>query len=139
MSFSLVFQNINLQSISFHSDFHRYIDDILFTSNESLQEINQILDKTNNLHPNIKLVRQIGTSVSFLDLFIENKNGTLITSVFHKPAAVPYIVPFKSDHPRQIFKNVINGALMHAIRCSSTLSVFHTECRTIKLMFLCNG
>ena len=54
-----------------------------------------MLDEANNLHPNIKLVRQIGTSVSFLDVYIENKNGILATSVFHKEAAEPYIVPFQ--------------------------------------------
>ncbi len=50
------------------------------------------------------------------------RNGTLITSMFHKPAAEPYIVPFKSDHPWQIFKNVIDGVLKHAVRYSSRLS-----------------
>jgi hypothetical protein len=63
---------------------HSYIDDIFFTSNEPVEKMNQMLDEANNSHPNIKLVRQLGTSVSFLDLFIENTNGTLITSVFHK-------------------------------------------------------
>jgi hypothetical protein len=117
---------------------HSYIDDIFFTSNEPLEKINQMLDEVNNLHPNIKLVRQLGTSVSFLDLFIKNQNGTLVTSVFHKQAAEPYIVPFKSDHPRQIFKNAIDTALKRAVRYSSTLSAFHTERRSIKLMLLYN-
>jgi hypothetical protein len=98
-----------------------------------------MLDEANSLYPNIKLVRQIGTSVSFLDLFIENQNGTLKTSVFHKQAAEPYIVPFKSDHPRQIFKNVIDVALKRALRYSSTLTAFHAEHRSIKLMLLYNG
>jgi hypothetical protein len=98
-----------------------------------------MLDEANKLHPNIKLVRQISTSLAFLDLFIENKNGTLATSVFYKQAAEPYIVPFKSDHPRPIFKNVIDGALMRAIRYSSTLSALHTERRALKLKFLYNG
>jgi hypothetical protein len=117
---------------------HSYIDDVFFTSNEPLEKINQMLDEANNLHPNIKLVRQRGTSVSFLDLFIKNKNGTLVRSVFHKQAAEPYIVPFKSDHPRQIFKNVIDAALKHAVRYSSTLSAFNAERRSIKLMLLYN-
>ena len=118
---------------------HRYIDDIFFTSNESLEQINQMLDEANQFHPNIKLVRQIGRSVSFLDVYIENNNGTLATSVFHKQAAEPYIVPFKSDHPRHIFKNIIDTALMRAIRYSSTLSAFNEERRSIKLMLLYNG
>ena len=98
-----------------------------------------MLDEANQFHPNIKLVRQIGTSTSFLDVYIENQNGTLATSVFHKEAAEPYIVPFKSDHPRHIFKNIVDTALMRAIRYSSTLSTFNEERRSIKLMLLYNG
>jgi hypothetical protein len=98
-----------------------------------------MLDEANSSHPNIKLVRQLGTSVSFLDLFIENKNDTLVTSVFHKRAAEPYMVPFKSDHPRQIFKNIIDTTLKRAVRYSSTLSAFHAERRSITLMLLYNG
>ncbi len=85
------------------------------------------------------LVRQIGTSVSFLDVYIENKNGILATSVYHKEASEPYIVPFKSDHPRHVFNNIIDVALMRAIRYSSILSTFNEEQRLIKLMFLYNG
>ena len=106
--------------------------------NESLETINQMLDKANNFHPNIKLVRQIGTNISFLDVSIENNNSTLATSVFHKQVAEPYVVPFKSDHPRHVFKNVIDGALMRAVRYSSTLSAFHKDRRSIKLMLLYN-
>jgi len=116
----------------------RYIDDIFFTSNESLDTINRMLDEINNLHPNIKLVHQIGTSASFLDLFIENRNGVLTTSVFHKEAAEPYIVLFNSDHPRHIFRSIIENALIRAVRYSSTLSAFHQERRSIKLMLLYN-
>jgi hypothetical protein len=84
-------------------------------------------------------VRQLGASVSFLDVFVENKNGTLITSVHHKEAAEPYLVPFKSDHPRHVFANIIDGTLIRAIRYSSTLSLFNREQRFIKLMLLYNG
>ena len=119
--------------------FFRYIDDIFFTSNESLETINQMLDEANNFHPNIKLVRQVGTSVSFLDLFIENKNGVLVTSVYHKEAAEPYIVPFASDHPQHVFASIIDGDLTRAVRYSSTSSAFNEEQRSIKLMLLYNG
>jgi hypothetical protein len=104
-----------------------------------LDSINRLLDEANNLHPNIKLVHQLGTSVSFLDLFIENKNGVLTTSVHRKQAAEPYIVPFKSDHPRHVFTNIIDAALIRAMRYSSTLSAFNKEQRSFKLMLLYNG
>ena len=117
----------------------RYIDDIFFTSNESVETINQMLNEANQFHPNIKLVRQIATNVSFLGVHIENKNGILATSVYRKEAAEPYIVPFKSDHPRHIFKNIIDNALLRAIRNSSNLTTFNEERRSIKLMLLYNG
>ncbi len=98
-----------------------------------------MLDDANNLHPNIKLVRQIGTSVSFLDLFVENKNGVLATSVYRKEATEPYIVPFKSDHPRHVFTTIVNGALTRVVRYSSTLLAFNTERRSIRLLLLYNG
>jgi hypothetical protein len=88
---------------------------MFFTLNQPLDVINQMLDEANRLHPNIKLVRQLGTAVSFLDVFIKNKNGILATSVYHKEAAEAYIVPFQSDHPLHAFANIIDGALMQAI------------------------
>jgi hypothetical protein len=97
-----------------------------------------MLDEINNFHPNIKLVRQLGTSVSLLDVYIENKNAILATSVYHKEAPEPGIVPFKSDHPRHVFANIIDGALIRAIRYSSTLSAFNEERRSIKLMLFYN-
>ncbi len=114
----------------------RYTDDIFFTLNQSVDIINQMLNEANNSYPNIKLVRQLGTTVSFLDVLLKNQNGVLATSVFRKEAAEPYIVPFKSDHPRHAFNNIIDGALLHAMRYSSTLSAFNEERSLIKLVLL---
>ncbi|CAF4633248.1 unnamed protein product [Rotaria socialis] len=117
----------------------KYVDDIFFTSNDSLECIGQILDEANNFHPNIKLVRQIGRSVPFLVVLIENRKGTLTTSVYHKEAAEPYVVPFGSDHPGHVFRNNVDTAITRAVRYSTTLSEFEEEIRQMKLMFLYNG
>jgi len=98
-----------------------------------------MFDEANELHPNIKLVCQLGSAISFLNVFIEIKNGILATPVYHKESAEPYIVPFKSDHLRHVFANIIDGALMRAIRYSSTLSVFNKERLSIKLILPYNG
>jgi hypothetical protein len=63
----------------------------------------------------------------------------LATSVFHKEASESYIVPYRSDHPRHIFKNIIDDALMRAVRYSSTLSSFNEQRCSIQLMLLYNG
>ena len=98
-----------------------------------------MLHEANNRHPNIKLTSAISNPNSFLDVQIKNNGHHLITSVYHKEAAEPYVVPFQSDHPRHVFINIIECALLRALRYSSTLEEFNQERRTIKLMLLYNG
>ena len=75
------FEKQNLFSKDFLYSISRYIDDIFLTSNEPLESINAMLNEVNSSHPNIKLTRQIGKSLPFLDVLIENKSGILTTSV----------------------------------------------------------
>jgi hypothetical protein len=104
-----------------------------------METINGFLDEANTYHPNIKLVRQIGICVPFLDVLIENRNGSLFTSVYHKEAAEPHVLPFVSDHPRHMFNNIIQGALFRAIRYPSTIEAFDEERRTLEITLLYNG
>ena len=70
----------------------------------SQQYINDQLDLINKVDKqNIQITYTIGLSRDFLDVHIENDHGRLKTSVFHKPAAEPYVLPFSSDHPRHIY------------------------------------
>ncbi|CAF1459893.1 unnamed protein product [Adineta steineri] len=122
-----------------HEIYGRYIDDVFFTSNDSEENIKRILEEANRFHPNIKLEYHIGQNLPFLDVNLHNNNGQLSSSVYHKSAAEPAVVSFLSDHPRHVFRNVIQTALMRAIRYSSTLEVFNNERRTIRLMLLYNS
>ncbi|CAM4949356.1 unnamed protein product [Rotaria socialis] len=106
---------------------------------EEQRQANYMADDANTWHPNIKLDYKINKSLPFLDLLLTNNNGTLATSVYHKPAAEPYITPFTSDHPRHVFANIIKTSLEHATRYSSTFEEFNNERRDVKLMLLYNG
>ncbi|CAF4829967.1 unnamed protein product, partial [Rotaria magnacalcarata] len=117
----------------------RYIDDVFMTWNKSENALKQILDNANTWHSNIKLEYKIGKSLPFLDVLLTNINGTLSTSVYHKPAAEPYVVPFISDHPRHVFENIVQTSLRRAIKYSSTFQLFNDERRYIKSTFLYNG
>ncbi|CAF3682173.1 unnamed protein product [Rotaria socialis] len=103
---------------SFNELYGRYIDDISMTSNDSVEYLRQMLSTANEYHTNIKLTSEI---------------------VHHKDSAEPYILPFKSDHPRHYFGNITRTSLCRAIRYSSTLQEFNYERRYIKLMLLYNG
>ncbi|CAF4174552.1 unnamed protein product, partial [Rotaria sordida] len=122
------------------SEFYgRYIDDIFMTWNKSEKALQDLLDHANTWHPNIKLEYKISKSLPFLDVVLTNNNGIFSTSVYHKPAAEPYFVPFNSDHPRHVFVNVIQTSLTRAVRYSSTFESFNTERRYIQLALLYNG
>ena len=75
----------------------------------------------------------------FLDLLLSNQNGRLVSSVYHKPAAEPTLLSFLSDHPRHVFRNVIQTGLIRAVRYSSTLEAFNIEQRHIHLKLIYNG
>jgi hypothetical protein len=118
---------------------NRYIDDIFFTWNESEEKAKAILEAANKFHTNIKLTYTIGKIVPFLDILLSNQNGILHSSVYHKPAAQPTFLSFLSDHPRHVFRNVVQTALMRTIRYSSTFDAFNIEQRQIRLKLLYNG
>ncbi|CAF4050299.1 unnamed protein product [Rotaria sp. Silwood2] len=128
-----------LSKLPAHEFYGRYIDDIFFTCNESETKVKKWLESANQFHPNIKLTYTIAKNVPFLDVLVRNQNGILFSSVYHKPAAEPSLLSFLSDHPRHVFRNVIQTALMRAIRHSSTFDAFNIERRTIRLTLLLNG
>lgn len=109
------------------------------TWNRSERELKQLLNRANRWHPNIKLEYKISPSLLFLDVSLTNRNGYLSTSVYHKPTAEPYVVPYISDHHPHVFRNIIRTVLQRAIRYSSDFEIFEQERRSIKLILLYNG
>ncbi|CAF2717526.1 unnamed protein product [Rotaria sp. Silwood2] len=116
----------------------RYIDDVFFTCNQSEDKVKEILDAANNFHPNIELEYKIGKCAPFLDVYVENNNGNFVSSVYHKPSTESTVLSFLYDHPRHVFRNVIQTSLNRAIRYSSTFDIFNHERRAIRLMLLYN-
>ena len=105
----------------------------------SLGQLNIQLNKIEKKDDNIRITRSLGSTVAFLDVFVENKHGQLRTSVFHKPAAEPYILPFSSDHPRHVHRCTIKSRLVRAARLCSHVDEFDKERLNIEFTLLLNG
>ena len=116
----------------------RYIDDIFLTTNLSADEIVIQLEKAKHKDMNIDIDYQIRFSADFLDVQVANENGHLITKIFHKPSAEPYIVPYSSDHPHHVHRNVPYAALLRAVRLCSSVHDFDMERIRIDLTLLLN-
>ena len=70
---------------------------------------------------------------------ITNENSHLKTTIYHKPAAEPYILPYASDHPRHVHRNIPYGALLRAVRICSNIHDFNSERIRIDVSLLLNG
>ena len=106
---------------------YRYIDDIFMTTNQTIEEINIELIKAQNKDINIEIESTISTSVNYLDVTITNESGRLRTTVYHKPTAQPYYLPYTSDHPHQYHRNIPYCALLRAARLCSSVNDFNQE------------
>ena len=74
----------------------------------------------------------------FLDIRVSNRNSVLEPFVYHKPATETAVLSLLSDHPRDVFRNVIHTSLMRDIRYSPTFEAFNIERRHIRLTLLYN-
>ena len=71
-------------------------------------------------------------------MVIPNDNGQLITSVFHQHTAEPDILPYTSDHPRHVHRNIPYRALLRAARICSNVHDFTIERIRIDMSLLLN-
>jgi hypothetical protein len=110
------------------------------TTNETTidDEMNIQLEKAKKKDINIQIEPTISRTVNFLDLTITNENGKLRTLIYHKPTAEPYILPYTSDHPRHIHRNIPYAALVRAARFCSHVDDFNSERIRIDMSLLLN-
>jgi hypothetical protein len=108
------------------------------TTNQTIEEINIRLEKAQNKDINIRIQPTISTTVHFLDLTSMNENGQLRTTIYHKPTAEPYYLPYISDHPHRIHRNIPYNALLRAARLCSSVQDFNRERSRIDISLLLN-
>ncbi|CAF2041490.1 unnamed protein product [Rotaria magnacalcarata] len=118
--------------------YFRYIDDIFITINWPVRHLLKEVDRWNKFDKNINLSANIGSTVNFLDLNMENQDGQLYTTVFQKPSYEPYYLPFNSIHPLHMKKNIPFAILLRAIRYCSTFESYLNEREKLRMALLLN-
>ncbi|CAF1349824.1 unnamed protein product [Adineta steineri] len=114
----------------------RYIDDIFMTTNQSLDDIRIVLEKAKHKDINIEIECTIASTVNYLDVITTNEEGQLKTTVYHKPTAEPYYLPYRSDHPHKYHRNIPYSALTRAARLCSNVHDFNLERLRIEMSLL---
>ena len=98
----------------------RYVDDT-FALFDSREEGDEFLQKLNNLHPFLKFTREdeADGKLSFLDVLIERKDNSFITSVYRKPVCNGEYIPWSSFCPKSRKIGLISCLLKRAIKICS--------------------
>ena len=118
--------------------YFRYIDDIFIAINWPPRHLLKQISRWNQSNENINLSANISSSINFLDLYIENRNGQLFTSVYQKPSYEPYYLPFNSIHPLHMKINIPYTMLLRAIRYCSTIDGYLNEREKLRMALLLN-
>jgi hypothetical protein len=118
--------------------YYRYIDDLFIMSNVHADILKGLVKFWNRLDNNIELSESIGPTAEFLDVKLDIRGGKLVSEVFHKPSHEPHFLPFNSTHVGHIKKNIPYGALVYAIRYSSSYEAFKCEEAHIYMSLLLN-
>ncbi|CAF1350003.1 unnamed protein product [Rotaria sordida] len=118
--------------------YFRYIDDLFIVINWPVRHLLKQIDKWKNFDENIKLNPNINTFATFLDLYMENRDGVLFTTVYQKPSYEPYYLPFNSIHPLHMKKNIPFTMLLRVIRYCSTFQTYLDEREKLRMALLFN-
>ena len=119
--------------------YFRYIDDLFIASNATLELLRGLVRFWNRLDENIGFSVTIGVAAQYLDVHLVDEGGRVTTRVYQKPSYEPYFLPYTSAHAAHIKKNIPYGALVRAIRYSTTYTDFKQEETHICMALLLNA
>lgn len=126
------------------SFFSRFLDDIFFVWNGTLNELKEFEIYLNLLIPNITLSFSVSPlSVNFLDVTVfknfEHDLCTLETRPYFKDTDTHQLLHKSSFHPKHIFASIVKSQYIRFKRLSSFKVDYDTSCRTLNAVLLTRG
>jgi hypothetical protein len=95
-----------------------------------------ILHRIESIDHDGRIMRTIRRKLESLDITDTNYRGRLTMTLFNTSAGEPYVLPFTSEHPRRINRNIIKGALYHTMRLRSNFDYFDKQDTTFTTWFI---
>ncbi|CAF1172266.1 unnamed protein product [Rotaria sordida] len=125
------------QNITF---FERYRDQIFFTWNKSnALELETVLRTIRENHSNVHFQKLIGTSVQFVNTYIENRQRQLYSRIYHDLIIQSYTLPYVVGHSKLAHSDWFLSALIRAVCYCSSVEDFNQERIYLELPCLTNG
>ena len=117
--------------------FGRYIDDCLVISSLSESQLLKFVEFANNFNSAIKFTYEISNqSISFLDILIQLRNGSLTTSVYYKATASHAYLDYRSSHPLGTRNSIPYSQFLRLRRLCSDETDFRTQAKLMASKFI---
>ncbi|XP_071994082.1 uncharacterized protein [Engystomops pustulosus] len=131
-----IFLTDPIQGIERVHNWMRYIDDVLFIWQGTLEELHVFMKDLNRNTENIKLTYKAGSEMEFLDIKMKtDKEGKIKTEVFRKQTATNSLLHAESAHIPSTIKGIPVGQFLRLKRiCSDELS-FEQQAADLKIRF----
>lgn len=97
--------------------YKRYVDDTIILFNGSKEELNNLAEEMNKMHPNIKFTveHQTTEGINFLDMTISSQNNKHSFQIYRKSTTTDIAINSSSCHPNQhktaFFRSAVNRML----------------------------
>ena len=97
------------------------------TWNYSEDELRSYLQIVRETYPNVRFQILIGSSVQYLNAYIENREGQSYSRVFHNPTTQSYTLPYVVGHSKLKYSDWIRIALIQAVCYCTLVEDFNQE------------
>ena len=117
--------------------FYRFLDDLFFLFNGTVEEVREFEQFLNSLIPDIKVTLTChDTHISFLDTVIyklmangDDGDAVLKSRVYFKPTDTHQLLHTQSFHPKHTFQGVLRSQLIRFKRISSSFEDYESACK----------
>ena len=105
------------------------------------EEIKQCYQEINNIHTNIKFTYELEENgkIPFLDVFIEKRNQSFISSVYRKKTNTGLYTNWKSFIPFKYKINIIKCLIDRSYKICNSYQKIHEEFQKVTTLLLNNG
>ncbi|CAF1345307.1 unnamed protein product, partial [Rotaria sp. Silwood1] len=117
--------------------FGRHKNQLFFTWNKSSPlELETCIEDLREKHRNVRFQKLIGTSVHYLNIYLENRQGHLYSRIHYDPNSQRYTLPYVTSHAKSAYSDWLRTALIRAVCVCTSIDDFQQERMYLELTFL---
>ena len=118
----------------------RYIDDVFFLWEHGEDKLQEFIENLNKMHSTIKFTTASSkTSINFLDVSVQLKEGKLETDLYVKPTDSHQYLLSSSCHPFHCKKGIPYSQTLRLNRICSSNDFFDKRCNDLELWLIERG